>query len=211
MPFEGICLTDTFQMYEKRRPDLRIYMPDNSERRTRQKELDIRVIMGNPPYSAGQDSANDNNANVAYPSSGRTYPRHLCGALHRDQQERALRQLHPGDPLGIRPDRRCRCHGLCHQCGLGRRKRRGRDAHVPGGGVQRSLRLPSSRQCPHLGGASKEGAARSSAKARRAANRHQRLRQESSCGGARPIFFHDIGDYLDQKQKLATIRNCSVR
>jgi len=66
-PFEGICLTDTFQMYEK--DDLvDALLEDNSARRKRQKELDIRVIVGNPPYSAGQTSANDNNANVAYPS-----------------------------------------------------------------------------------------------------------------------------------------------
>lgn len=64
-PFEGICLTDTFQMYEK--DDLiSNLMADNSDRRNRQKALDIRVIMGNPPYSAGQDSANDNNANIGY-------------------------------------------------------------------------------------------------------------------------------------------------
>ena len=66
VPFEGICLTDTFQMYEKE--DLvDALMVDNSARRKRQKKLDIRVIVGNPPYSAGQTSANDNNANVAYP------------------------------------------------------------------------------------------------------------------------------------------------
>jgi predicted helicase len=67
VPFEGICLTDTFQMYEGN--DLiSHYMPDNSERRKRQKATDIRVIVGNPPYSSGQTSANDNNANVAYPT-----------------------------------------------------------------------------------------------------------------------------------------------
>ncbi len=50
LPFEGICLTDTFEMWEK--PDLVArLMPDNSERRQRQRELDIRVIMGNPPYA----------------------------------------------------------------------------------------------------------------------------------------------------------------
>lgn len=65
-PFEGICLTDTFQMYEKE-DLLSALMVDNSARRKRQKKLDIRVIMGNPPYSKGQDSANDNNQNVAYP------------------------------------------------------------------------------------------------------------------------------------------------
>lgn len=65
-PFEGICLTDTFQMYEK--DDLvDALLEDNSARRKRQKDLDIRVIIGNPPYSVGQGSANDNNQNIAYP------------------------------------------------------------------------------------------------------------------------------------------------
>jgi predicted helicase len=65
-PFQGICLTDTFQLYEK--GDLiSNLLTNNSDRRKRQKALDIRVIMGNPPYSKGQDSANDNNENVAYP------------------------------------------------------------------------------------------------------------------------------------------------
>ena len=65
-PFNGICLTDTFQLYEKE--DLVSHMMvANSNRRKKQKALDIRVIMGNPPYSAGQTSANDNNANVTYP------------------------------------------------------------------------------------------------------------------------------------------------
>ncbi|WP_206478157.1 type ISP restriction/modification enzyme [Halomonas sp. KRD171] len=59
-------MTDTFQMYEK--DDLVSgLLSDNSDRRTRQKELDIRVIVGNPPYSVGQGSANDNAANVEYP------------------------------------------------------------------------------------------------------------------------------------------------
>jgi predicted helicase len=40
---------------------------DNSARRKRQKKLDIRVIVGNPPYSVGQKSENDNNYNVEYP------------------------------------------------------------------------------------------------------------------------------------------------
>ena len=66
-PFTGILLADTFQMYEQDRDMIADLMPDNSERRTRQKGLDIRVIIGNPPYSAGQKSANDNAANIAYP------------------------------------------------------------------------------------------------------------------------------------------------
>jgi len=66
VPFEGILLTDTFQMYEK--DDLvDALLVDNSARRKRQKKLDIRVIVGNPPYSVGQRSENDNNDNVEYP------------------------------------------------------------------------------------------------------------------------------------------------
>ena len=64
-PFQGICLTDTFHLYES--DDLiSHYMPDNSERMKRQKALDIRVIIGNPPYSSGQQSESDNNRNVYY-------------------------------------------------------------------------------------------------------------------------------------------------
>jgi predicted helicase len=66
-PFPGICLTDTFQLYEQDRDLVSDMMAVNSNRRTRQKELDIRVIIGNPPYSVGQGSANDNAENVSYP------------------------------------------------------------------------------------------------------------------------------------------------
>lgn len=67
LPFEGICLTDTFQLYEQEKDLISDLMADNSNRRTRQKALDIRVIVGNPPYSVGQKSENDNADNVAYP------------------------------------------------------------------------------------------------------------------------------------------------
>lgn len=67
LPFEGICLTDTFQMYEK--DDLiSEQLVENSERRKRQKALDIRVIIGNPPYAIGQKEESENTKNVAYPS-----------------------------------------------------------------------------------------------------------------------------------------------
>ena len=66
VPFEGICLTDTFQMYEKG-DMLDEMLVDNSARRKRQKALDIRVIIGNPPYSVGQEFDDDGNTNVKYP------------------------------------------------------------------------------------------------------------------------------------------------
>lgn len=63
-PFNGICLTDTFQLYEKDDMVSKLLV-DNSHRRMKQKELDIRVIMGNPPYSSG-DKNDNNNKNVSY-------------------------------------------------------------------------------------------------------------------------------------------------
>lgn len=65
-PFEGICLTDTFQMYEKEDLVDQVLV-DNSARRKRQKALDIQVIIGNPPYSVGQENDHDNNQNIKYP------------------------------------------------------------------------------------------------------------------------------------------------
>jgi predicted helicase len=66
-PFEGICLTDTFQLYEQDRDLIGDLMADNNQRLTRQKKLDIRVILGNPPYSVGQSSENDNAKKIEYP------------------------------------------------------------------------------------------------------------------------------------------------
>lgn len=65
VPFEGICLTDTFQLWEKEDLVDEI-LEQNSARRKNQKNLDIKVIIGNPPYSSGQTSANDDNANISY-------------------------------------------------------------------------------------------------------------------------------------------------
>jgi len=58
VPFDGICLTDTFGMHERRDLVERL-MPDNNRRMQAQRALDIRVIIGNPPYAVAQG--------VAYP------------------------------------------------------------------------------------------------------------------------------------------------
>ncbi|MFD5443709.1 MULTISPECIES: DEAD/DEAH box helicase [Streptomyces] len=65
-PFEGIVLTDTFQLAEGNAERLFGGLEGNSERVRKQQAQDIRVIIGNPPYSAGQDSQNDDNQNVKY-------------------------------------------------------------------------------------------------------------------------------------------------
>ena len=67
-PFKGIVLTDTFQMNETRDLVDSVVLPENSERVNHQKQQDIRVIIGNPPYSGQQESENDNNKNMSYPT-----------------------------------------------------------------------------------------------------------------------------------------------
>lgn len=67
-PFPGLILTDTFQSWEEGDTlDTTVFVQNNA-RLERLKALDIQVIVGNPPYSVGQDSANDNNANESYAS-----------------------------------------------------------------------------------------------------------------------------------------------
>lgn len=68
-PFDGIVLTDTFQLGETEDGEKLFsdMFPQNSDRVVRQKKAPIRIIMGNPPYSIGQKNANDNAQNQSYP------------------------------------------------------------------------------------------------------------------------------------------------
>ena len=64
LPFEGICLVDTFELAEEEQ--LSFFAPENTQRVENQKDQDITVIIGNPPYNAGQINENDNNKNRTY-------------------------------------------------------------------------------------------------------------------------------------------------
>ena len=68
VPFDGICLTDTFQLGETDEGEKLFseMFPQNSARVAKQKKAPLRVIIGNPPYSVGQKSANDNAQNQEY-------------------------------------------------------------------------------------------------------------------------------------------------
>ena len=68
LPYSGICLTDTFQLAEKKHNELFTeFFQDNSKRVKKQMATPVRVIVGNPPYSVGQKSANDKAQNLSYP------------------------------------------------------------------------------------------------------------------------------------------------
>lgn len=77
-PFQGIVFQDTFQSYENQQNkiayDRQIFLDENFKKSLQenfirsQAQLDekIEIIIGNPPYSVGQKSANDNNQNNFY-------------------------------------------------------------------------------------------------------------------------------------------------
>lgn len=203
-PFEGICLTDTFQMYEKEDLVDEILV-ENSHRRKRQKNLDIKVIIGNPPYSAGQESANDNNANIGYPHLDEkirtTYAEHSTStnknALY-DSYIRAIRWA--SDRIG----------------------ENGVIGFVTNGGYLESNSADGLRRCLaeefsslyifHL-----RGNARTSGERRRKEKDNvfgqgtrtpisiAILVKNPTAGEMGNIYFHDIGDYLNRDQKLQII------
>lgn len=98
--FPGMTLTDTFQLHEGDGTITEDFegLAANNERAKAEKDSAITVIVMNPPYSAGQNSANDNNQNLAYPRLDEriadTYAAHSTATLKNslyDSYFRALR------------------------------------------------------------------------------------------------------------------------
>ncbi len=69
--FKNIALTDSLDFYEEKNDkgvfDLFKDLEENKEIKTTMEKQNIRVIIGNPPYSAGAKSENDNNQNLSHP------------------------------------------------------------------------------------------------------------------------------------------------
>lgn len=206
-PFKGILLTDTFQMYEQERDMVANLLPDNSERRTRQKALDIRVIIGNPPYSAGQKSANDNAANIAYASLDaairESYAAHSSANNKQDLYDSYIRAIRwASDRIGDA----------------------GVMAYVSNAGWVDGNATDGLRKCLaeefsdlyvfHL-----RGNARTAGELRRKEKGNvfgEGTRtpvaiyvfvKNSNATERGRIYFHDIGDYLDRKEKLSIVRD----
>lgn len=94
-PFDGIVLADTFQITEDGDSLDSVIFPQNNDRIVRQNTLPINVVISNPPYSVGQDAANDLNANIAYPTLdnriGTTYAARSTAQLKRSLYDSYLR------------------------------------------------------------------------------------------------------------------------
>lgn len=67
VPFEGIVLTDTFESTEKENTFEDMLFNENNKRLENQQKKPIFAIIGNPPYSAKQNSTNDDNVYAEYP------------------------------------------------------------------------------------------------------------------------------------------------
>jgi predicted helicase len=97
LPFDGMVLTDTFQMTEDSDLVDKVVLPENNARVERQLAEPIRVIVGNPPYSAQQDSENDNNKNLDYPTLDdrirQTYVAHSSAKLAKNSYDSYIRAI----------------------------------------------------------------------------------------------------------------------
>ena len=81
-PFGGIVLTDTFLHDPTKLPGTGT-IGYNSARAKQQNDLPIKVILANPPWSAGQKSAGDDNPNLDYPELQQRI-RDTYGRRHRE-------------------------------------------------------------------------------------------------------------------------------
>ncbi|MBU2741697.1 DEAD/DEAH box helicase [Acidithiobacillus albertensis] len=215
-PFNGIVLTDTFQMNERSEKESKDslgvtdenYLEGNSERAELQKKLDIRVIVGNPPYSSGQKSQNDNNQNMDYPQLdariGDTYAK-LSGATSvknlYDSYIRAIRWA--SDRIGNKGVLGFVTNGSFIEKGSmdGLRKGLADDfSHIYIFNLRGFVRGRSGDS------AKKEGGNVFNIMTGVAVTI---LIKDPQHTGSAELYYHDIGDYLGRKDKLNIIRKAS--
>ncbi len=201
-PFDGIVLTDTFQLYEQDKDMIANLLPDNSQRRTKQKERKIQIIIGNPPYSAGQTSANDDASNNSYPNLDKrieeTYARNSSATTKKSLYDSYIRAF---------------------RWASDRISEKGVIGFVTNGswiesnatdGFRKSLNEEfSSIYVFHLRGNQRTQGERSRKEGGKIFGSGSRapiaitiLVKNKNSQNKNKIFFYDIGDYLDRKQKL---------
>ena len=110
--FDGIVLTDTFQMHEDDDTLDQAIFVQNNDRVVRQKATDIRVIVGNPPLLRGADQRERRQRQREVPDPGRRDRVDVRQTVDCDEQELAVRLLHQGHPVGVGPSRRPGCRRL---------------------------------------------------------------------------------------------------
>lgn len=210
--FEGIVLTDTFAMTEKQRSkeeegaeQLVTMFAENSERAERQLKAPITVIIGNPPYSVGQKSGNDNNQNSTYKyldqSIANTYVFRSVSTLTRNAYDSYIRAFRWAtdrlsdngiigfvsngsylDSVALDGFRECLVEEFNHIYVFNLR------------GDQRTLGETSRREGGKIFGSGSRTPVAITILVKRKGVKKDRF-----------IRYHDIGDYLSREQKLAAI------
>lgn len=212
VPFEGIVLTDTFAMTERQKQketegaeQMIGLFSENSARANRQLGKPITVIIGNPPYSVGQKTGNDNNQNTKYEHLDseieKTYVAKSTAALTRNAYDTYIKAFRwATDRLGD--------NGVI--------------AFVSNGAYLDSVALDGFRQClledfNSVYVFNLRGNARTSGEQRR-----KEAGNVFDAGSRTPVAitilvkkkgakhdgyvrYHDIGDYLSREQKLGII------
>ncbi len=209
--FDGMCLTDTFQLGETLAGDKfeHTEFRRNSARVERQKGTPLQVILGNPPYSIGQKSANDNAQNQPYPKlDGRvenTYARESSAGLNKSLYDAYIKAFRWAS------DRLAKTTGgvICYISNGG----------WLDGNSQDGFRKCLEREFTSIYVFNLRGKANSQGELRRkeAGNVFgsgsktliaitMLIKNPDKMDGPAEIHYHDIGDYLSQKEKLTKVK-----
>jgi len=210
-PFNGIVLADTFQMTEDGDTLDQSVFVANNDRAAAQLELtSIQVVVGNPPYSVGQKSANDNNANQSYSTLDKriadTYAKRGTGKNMRNLYDSYLRAIRwASDRVG--------------------------DAGVIGfvtnggfidGNTADGVRLTLTEEFSHLYVYNLRGNARTSGELRRKEKGNVFdsggrttiaiifLVKDPAREGPAALHYRDIGDYLSREDKLRIVEESQI-
>ncbi|MFG0243804.1 MAG: DEAD/DEAH box helicase [Phycisphaerales bacterium JB054] len=206
-PFDGIVLTDTFQLYEAKQGQIEGTFPENSKRAKRQQQSPIRVVIANPPYSAQQQSENDNNKGLSYPALderiAETYAAVSNAKLHKNLYDSYIRAI---------------------RWASDRIKDRGVIGFVTNGSFIDANNMDGLRGCLTDEFASiyvfnLRGNARTQGEERRKEKGNVfgggtrtpvaitlLVKNPNGVASTAGLYYHDIGDYLDRDEKLRIVR-----
>ncbi|MBO1060275.1 MAG: DEAD/DEAH box helicase [Aphanizomenon flos-aquae CP01] len=206
-PFNGIVLTDTFQMFENAGYLLESIFPENNQRVINQKQRNITVIIGNPPYSAGQTSENDGNKNLKYENLDQkianSYAKYSTATLKNSLYDSYIR--------GFRwASDRIKDQGIVCFVSNGSFI----DNNAMDGFRKCLVDEFTSIYCFNLRGNQRTSGEQSRKEGGKIFGSGSRatiaiifLIKNSSKKSENKVFYHDIGDYLSQKEKLDIIKN----
>ncbi len=208
-PFDGIILNDTFKLNIERNPTLfpRRWLQDNNERSENQQNLPIQVIVGSPPWAAGQRRAADDNPYVEYP-----------------ELEQRIRATYAQHPTTVLPIARYDLYRMAIRWATDRIQEQGIVAFVTNGSwidsrIDSGVRACLAEEFSSIYVLNLRGNARTFGEQRRAEGGNVfgnslrspvaitiLVKNPNATHDGCKIQYHDIGDYLTHDQKLEALR-----